>query len=58
MLATREFQQSIPESFYAELRSAIEKIIPVYHYQLQKNRIIGRNGTEFILGPAPFDWQH
>ena len=50
ILCVREFQNSIPQSFYAELKSAIETHEWLSdHYDLQRDRILGKNGTEFIF---------
>lgn len=50
VLCVREFQNSIAQSFYAELKAAIESQPWLTgHYELQRDRIIGKNGTEFIF---------
>lgn len=50
ILATREFQASIRESFHAELRSAIESVPWLAaHYDIGIEYIRGRNGTEFMF---------
>lgn len=50
ILAAREFQASIRESFYAELRAAIESEPWLSaHYEVGENYIVGRNGTDFIF---------
>lgn len=50
ILCVREWQNSIRESFYAELKAAIESHWWLSeHYELQRDKIIGKNGTEFIF---------
>lgn len=50
ILAAREFQASIRESFYAELKAAIESEPWLSaHYEVGENYIVGRNGTDFIF---------
>jgi len=50
ILATREFQVSIRESFHAELRTAIEsEPWLARHYDVGVEYIRGRNGTEFLF---------
>lgn len=50
VLCVRQFQNSIAQSFYAELKAAIESYDWLQeHYELQRDRIIGKNGTEFIF---------
>lgn len=50
VLCVREFQNSIAQSFYAELKAAIESHDWLAdHYELQRDRILGKNGTEFIF---------
>lgn len=50
VLCVREFQNSIAQSFYAELKAAIEAHEWLAdHYELQRDRILGKNGTEFIF---------
>ena len=50
VLCVRQFQNSIAQSFYAELKAAIESHWWLSeHYELQRDRIIGKNGTEFIF---------
>ena len=50
ILCTREFQVSIPESFHAELRNAISRYPWLdRHYDIGRDYIRGRNGTEFIF---------
>lgn len=50
VLCVRQFQNSIAQSFYAELKAAIENHWWLSeHYELQRDRIIGENGTEFIF---------
>lgn len=50
VLATREFQVSIRESFHAELRAAIEDHPWLAdHYQIGVEYIRGKNGTEFFF---------
>ncbi|WP_062233174.1 PBSX family phage terminase large subunit [Aureimonas sp. N4] len=50
VLATREFQASIKESFHAELKAAIasEPWLDA-HYDVGVDYLRGRNGTEFIF---------
>lgn len=50
ILCTREFQASIAESFHAELRNAIERYDWLSaHYEIGRDYIRGRNGTEFMF---------
>jgi len=50
ILCTREFQASIPESFHAELKSAIEAHPWLAaHYDVGRDYLRGNNGTEFIF---------
>ena len=50
ILCTREFQVSIPESFHAELRNAIERYPWLSaHYTIGRDFIRGENGTEFLF---------
>ena len=50
ILATREFQASIKESFHAELKAAIEsEPWLAAHYDVGIDYLRGRNGTEFIF---------
>lgn len=50
VLCVREYQNSISQSFYAELKAAIEAHEWLTdHYDIQRDRIIGKNGTEFIF---------
>lgn len=50
ILATRELQVSIKESFYAELRTAIlDTDWLAQHYDIGESYIRGANGTEFIF---------
>ena len=50
VLCVREFQNSIAQSFYAEIKAAIEAHQWLAdHYELQRDRILGKNGTEFIF---------
>lgn len=50
VLCVREFQTSIAESFYAELQAAAERYLFLQnHYSFQKDRIVGRNGTQFLF---------
>lgn len=57
ILCVRQFQNSIAQSFYAEVKAAIEAHpFLAAHYELQRDRIVGRNGTEYIfkgLHPNP-----
>ena len=49
-LCTREYQNSIPESFHAELRAAIasEPFLAEW-YDITRDNIRGKNGTEFLF---------
>lgn len=50
ILATRELQVSIKESFHAEVKNAIESVPWLAaHYEVGESFIRGRNGTEFIF---------
>lgn len=50
ILATREYQGSIKESFYAELKSAIMSETWLSNaYEIGSDYIKGKNGTEFIF---------
>lgn len=50
ILCTRELQVSIPESFYAEVKNAINtRPWLKAHYHVGESFIRGRNGTEFIF---------
>ena len=50
ILCTRDLQVSIKESFYAEVRSAIESTPWLAaHYEIGENYIRGSNGTEYIF---------
>lgn len=50
ILATREIQASIRESFHAELKAAIEAHHWLSaHYEIGVDYLRGRNGTEFIF---------
>lgn len=50
ILATREFQSSIRESFHAELKAAIEsRPWLAAHYDVGVDYLRGANGTEFIF---------
>ena len=50
ILATRELQFSIKESFYAELKRAIDsQPFLVAHYTFTQHGIRGKNGTEFLF---------
>lgn len=50
ILCTREFQASIKESMFAELRGAIEAHEFLRsHYEIGEHYIRGRNGTEFLF---------
>jgi phage terminase large subunit len=50
MLGTRELQVSIKESFYAEVKRAIEsESWLAAHYEIGEGYIRGKNGTEFIF---------
>ena len=50
ILCVREYQNSIAQSFHAELKAAIESHEWLAdHYDVQRDKIIGKNGTEFIF---------
>lgn len=50
ILATRELQVSIKESFHAEVKNAIESLPWLAaHYEVGESYIRGANGTEFIF---------
>lgn len=50
ILATRELQISIKESFHAEVKNAIESLPWLKdHYDIGESYIRGRNGTEFLF---------
>lgn len=50
ILATRELQISIKESFHAEVKNAIESLPWLAaHYEVGESYIRGANGTEFIF---------
>ena len=50
ILATRELQVSIKESFHAEVKNAIESLPWLAaHYEVGESYIRGKNGTEFIF---------
>ena len=50
ILCVREYQNSIAQSFHAELKAAIEAHEWLAdHYDVQRDKIIGKNGTEFIF---------
>jgi phage terminase large subunit len=50
ILATRELQVSIKESFHAEVKNAIESLPWLAaHYEIGESFIRGANGTEFIF---------
>jgi phage terminase large subunit len=50
ILCTREFQASIKESMFAEVRGAIEtRPWLAEHYEIGESFIRGRNGTEFLF---------
>ena len=50
ILATRELQISIKESFHAEIKNAIESIPWLAdHYEVGESFIRGKNGTEFLF---------
>ncbi len=50
ILCTREFQSSIKDSFYAEVKAAIESNPYLNaHYDVGVNFIKGKNGTDFIF---------
>lgn len=50
ILCVRQFQNSIPESFYREIVDALE-LNPwlAEHYTITKESITGKNGTQFIF---------
>lgn len=50
ILATRELQVSIKESFHAEVKNAIESVPWLAaHYEVGESYVRGKNGTEFIF---------
>jgi phage terminase large subunit len=50
ILATRELQISIKESFHAEVKNAIESLPWLAaHYEVGESYVRGNNGTEFIF---------
>jgi phage terminase large subunit len=50
ILATRELQISIKESFHAEVKNAIESLPWLAaHYEVGESFIRGKNGTEFLF---------
>lgn len=50
ILCTREFQNSIRESFWAEVKAAIEQYPWLAdHYEVGESYIRGANGTEFLF---------
>ena len=50
ILCTRQFQVSIRESFYAELKAAIESTPWLAnHYDIGRDYLRGKNGTEFVF---------
>ena len=50
ILATRELQISIKESFHAEVKNAIESVPWLAdHYEVGESYVRGKNGTEFIF---------
>lgn len=50
ILCTREFQNSIKESFHAEIKTAIRRYPWLAaHYDVGENYIRGANGTEFLF---------
>jgi len=50
VLCVREYQNSIQQSFYAELKAAIEAHEWLTdHYDIQRDKIVGKNGTEFMF---------
>lgn len=50
VLCVRQFQNSIPQSFHAELKAAIESHdFLAAHYRITKETITGANGTEFMF---------
>lgn len=50
ILCLREYQNSIQQSFYAELKAAIEAHDWLSdHYDIQRDKIVGKNGTEFMF---------
>lgn len=50
VLCVREYQNSIAQSFHAELKAAIEAHEWLSeHYDVQRDKIVGANGTEFIF---------
>lgn len=55
VLCTREYQSSIAESVHHTLESQINRLGFQGFYEVQKNTIIGRNGTEFIFKGLKFN---
>lgn len=49
ILCAREFQNSIADSVHALLKGLIDRLKLDNFYEVQNNRIIGRNGTEIIF---------
>lgn len=49
ILCCREIQGSIRESAYKLLKDTIRTLDLEYFYDVQADRVIGRNGTEFIF---------
>ena len=49
ILCTREYQNSISDSVIKTLAEEISNLGLDYFYEVQANRIIGNNGTEFIF---------
>lgn len=49
ILCTREVQNSIDDSVHAVLKEQIDILGIGWFYEVQKNKIIGLNGTEFIF---------
>lgn len=49
VLCAREFQNSIADSVHALLKNRIDHMNLGGFYEIQQNRIIGANGTEFIF---------
>ena len=49
ILCARQFQNSIRDSVHSLLSECIDKMDMADHYEVQRDTIIGKNGTEFIF---------
>lgn len=49
ILCARELQNSLAESCFLVLKDQIDRLGLGFHYEIQHDRIIGRNGTLFIF---------